>query len=129
MRLIATLTTTALIAIAGTADAQLIRERTEGDRRVCTYYGTDLLPNDQVVARELSIGLGEDCPSTAPGFDPNAPVPPNAAFLREGEQSGQRLCIYGQGGRQWSIEVPFTLKCLATPSLLQAAVANTPSQR
>ena len=113
-----------LAAMSGAAHAQLLRERTEGDHRICTYYGSDRLPDDKIVARELTIGFGENCPASIPGHDLNAPAPPNAAFIREGEQSGQRSCVYGQGGVEWAVSVPFTVRCAQTPALLSAQLTN-----
>lgn len=99
------------------ARAQLISDEVRGDQRVCSYYGSDTLPNDEVVARTLSIGLGQNCPATAPYHDPNAPVPANARLLRDSATGSKRVCIYEQGGVQYQVPVAITVSCAMTPAL------------
>ncbi len=100
------------------ARAQLISDEVRGERRICTYFGSDRSPNDEIVARTLAVGLGQPCPATAPYVDPNAPVPPNAALLGESTTATNRVCLYEQGGIEYRISVPLTQRCAMTPALL-----------
>lgn len=117
-----------LVALSSPAGAQLISQRVEGDRRICIYYGSDRLPNDQLVARQLTLGAGQDCPSTAPYHDPDAPAPGNAMLVRETQENGQRLCVYGQSGLEWWMPIPFAAHCAMTPALLEAQQASASRQ-
>lgn len=113
----------AALAIAWSVSvrAQLISDEVRGDQRVCTYFGSDTLPNDEVVARTISVGLGQSCPATAPHHDPNAPIPPNARLIRETTAGTNRICIYEQGGVQYQMPLSLQRNCAMTPALNAAA--------
>ena len=101
------------------ARAQILSEQLQDNQRVCTYAGTDTLPDGQVVPRTFVVGLGQDCPATAPYRDPNAAVPPNAALLGERTGAGARVCVYGEGGIEYQVPIAVTLRCAMTPALLE----------
>ncbi len=115
---------TVLVALAlaaglsAPARAQLVREQVDGNRRICIYYGSDSLPGDQTLDRALAVGLGQSCPLSAPYVDPNAPAPPNAAFLGEETNATQRVCRYGEGGIEYRLSIALTRRCAMTPALL-----------
>lgn len=122
----ALLAATALgLTMPAPARAQLIRDEVRGNERVCTYYGSDILPNDQVVAREFVVGLAQGCPATAPYHDPNAPAPANARLMGETTGGGNRVCLYEQGGVEYQLTVSATFACAMTPALLDRVLAGT----
>jgi len=116
----------AMTSICGSVHAQLISDTVKGDDRICQYFGSDILPNDQVVSRSLTIGLGQSCPATAPYVDPNAPPPSNARLTGQTTGGSGRVCVYEQAGIDYQITVPVSINCAMTPALLDRALAGTP---
>ena len=106
------------------ARAQLISETAQGDRRVCTYYGSETLPDDEVVARTVTVGAGQGCPATAPFRDPNAPIPPNARLLRDTSSPNGRVCVFEQAGIEYQRAIPQVAECAQTPALLDRELAG-----
>lgn len=105
--------------IAGSAHAQLISSEIRGDERVCVYVGSPTLPNDASGARATTVGLGQECPVSAPYSDPNAPIPSNAALRSEATDASNRICTYEQGGVDYRVTVPIAVRCAMTPGLLE----------
>jgi hypothetical protein len=117
----------ALIPFTAPAQAQLIREEIQNNQRRCIYFGSETLPNDQVIARSVTVGLGQNCPATAPYRDPNASVPGNARLFRESTTSEHnRVCIYEQGGVEYQRSIPVSRRCAMTPALLDADQPDHP---
>lgn len=108
--------------------AQLISERVEEGVRICTYYGSERAPNDELLARELRVGLGEDCPAVAYARETVAPAH-NAQLVREEAAGGARLCIFVQGGREFRLRVPFSTRCAMTPALQQMSLEQASGRR
>lgn len=106
-----------LAAWPAAAGAQLVSEDSRGSQRICTYYGSETLPNDEVVARSVTVGLGQSCPATAPHRDPNAPVPPNARLLGDSTTNGSRICRYEEGGVEYQQSISIDALCAMTPAL------------
>lgn len=105
------------VACPSWTGAQLVSEDAQGSRRVCTYYGSETLPNDEVVARSVTVGLGQSCPATAPYRDPNAPAPPNARLLRDSTSDAGRICVYEEGGVEYQQSISIRSPCGMTPAL------------
>lgn len=123
---VATVLAIAMMSVCGSAGAQLISDSVKGDDRICEYFGSDILPNDQVVSRSLTIGLGQSCPATAPYVDPNAPPPANARLTGQATGGSGRVCVYEQAGIDYQITVPISISCAMTPALLDRALAGRP---
>lgn len=120
MRLGVGLAATILGITAGVpAQAQLVRDEVRGDARVCTYFGSDLLPNGALGARTVTVGLGQSCPATAPNLGPNQRPPDNATLRSEATNATNRICTYEQGGIEYQLSVPITIRCGRTPALLE----------
>ncbi len=115
---------TALLLVCSPAHAQLISDTVRGDQRICTYFGSEILPNDQIVSRTLTIGLGESCPATAPYVDPDARPPANARLTGQSTGGSGRVCVYEQGGIEYQLTVPIGIACAMTPALLDRALAG-----
>lgn len=115
----AVLTACLAATLAHSARAQLIGSEIRGDQRICIYVGSPSLPNDASDARGVTVGLSQECPASAPYSDPNAPVPSNAALRSDTTDVGNRTCTYEQGGVDYPITVPITVRCAMTPELLE----------
>lgn len=107
------------------AVAQLVSEQLSDTNRICTYAGSDMSASGQEVARTAIVGLGQDCPSTAPYRSPDAPVPPNASFRGEQTTSSNRLCLYSEGGIDYQVTINLSQRCAMTPALLQQELTAT----
>lgn len=96
----------AAIVVPGGARAQLVSESVQGYQRICNYAG----PLGPAVAssrnRTYRVGIGQNCPGTAPSIDPSLPVPPSAGLLSSVVSGEARRCVYEQSGRTWSFNVP-----------------------
>ena len=113
----------ALFAVAPAA-AQLISDRVVDEQRLCIYVGSDRLADGEIVPRNTVVPSSQSCPEIAPYRDPNQRVPGNAALLREAVENGQRNCVYGQGGVEYTRVVPPARYCAATPDLLDRELAG-----
>lgn len=105
--------------ISAPANAQLISNEVRGDQRVCVYVGSPTLPNDASGARGVMVGLGQECPVSAPYSDPDAPIPSNAALRSDTTDASNRTCTYEQGGVDYRVTVPIAVRCAMTPGLLE----------
>lgn len=112
------------LLIPATGHAQLLSEQVQDNSRICTYYGSDTTPDGQTLPRTFNVGIGQNCPASAPYRDPNAPVPPNAMLIGERTTSVSRICLYEEGGLQYSLSVDIGLRCAATPALLTRRSQN-----
>ena len=123
-RTLAAFTVSCILLAAVPVRAQVLSEQVQDNNRICTYAGTETLADGQVVPRTFTVGLGQECPATAPYRDPNAPVPANAALLGERTNGASRFCLYGEGGIEYQVAVAITLRCAMTPALLDRARQN-----
>ena len=114
-----------LAALSTAGHAQLISETVTDNVRLCTYYGTDTNPDGQIVPRTFPVGIGQDCPATAPYRDPDAPVPPNAMLTGERTGAANRICVYEEGGLQYQLTVTLAIRCAMTPALLDRERTRT----
>ena len=109
--------------LAVPAQAQLLSDRVNGERRECVYVGSDQSADGQMTPRIASVPAGQPCPDVAPYHDPNRPIPGNAALIRDEPASAGRRCIYTQAGVEYVRFVPSTQRCAMTPDLLDRAIA------
>lgn len=107
------------------AQAQILSDRVVGDQRICSYVGSDQLPDGQVIPRTEVIPVGQPCPALAPYRDPNRPIPGNAMLTGERTEADRRICNYSQGGTDYSRTIPITQLCAMTPDLLDRQLART----
>jgi hypothetical protein len=103
---------------AAPVQAQILSDRVVGDQRICSYVGSDQLPDGQTVPRTEVIPAGQPCPAIAPYRDPNRPVPGNAMLTGERTEADRRICNYSQGGTNYSRSIAITQNCAMTPDLL-----------
>lgn len=106
------------VVVATAADARLLRQRTEGTNRVCTYSrGTS---PDVPRAFEVRIGLGEPCPQRRPLEEEGAStrVPSLALLAYERVMGEQRICVYRLGGNSYSFAMQRSRRCPITPHVL-----------
>ena len=113
------------VATSTPAAAQLLSDRVAGEQRSCIYVGSDQLADGQIVQRSTVVPASQPCPDIAPYRDPNQRIPGNAALLRETVENGQRRCVYGQGGVEYTRVIPPTRYCAATPDLLDRQPAGS----
>ena len=113
-----------MVVAALPVQAQLLNDRVEGNRRICSYVGTEQSADGQLVARTIPVPLGQPCPTAAPYRDPNRSLPGNALLTGEVVTGGQRQCNYSQGGVDYNHIVPITQACAATPDLLDRALTE-----
>lgn len=109
------------LAVSFPAQAQLVSDEVRGDQRICTYVGSERLGNDAVAARTVTTALSQPCPTTAPYRDPGQRPPDNAALRSETTNATSRICTYEQGGSEYQLSVPLTIRCAPTPALLERA--------
>lgn len=124
------------LALPAAGGAQLIRERTDGFYRICTYAppaapitaNTSVLAENRSAAGAMSgnptansvnerrVGLGQNCPTMPTPFNPGTPVPPTAQLVSERSGAGQesasvRICTYQQAGSQWNVPIEAARPC------------------
>jgi hypothetical protein len=125
----AALTASLAAMLTHAANAQLISSEVRGDQRVCIYVGSPTLPNDATGARGVTVGLGQECPVSAPYSDPDAPIPSNAALRSETTDASNRTCTYEQGGVDYRVTIPVGERCAMTPGLLEREQQQRDAQR
>jgi hypothetical protein len=102
------------------AKAQLITERLDGNRRVCTYRGAAGLTTGSDQARVLRISVGENCPYYFPLFDNSRPAPPTAPLSSDRPSDNPNVCIYSQWGQSWAYPAPAQGHCPPAAGMLRA---------
>jgi hypothetical protein len=99
---------------------QLVEQRAQGLRRICSYRSGG--PGNQV--RTYAVGLGDACPAQIPLRDTSRNAPPTAMLEGELVRDGKRQCTYTQRGSSWNYEIPLTQVCPIAYGILQKQLAD-----
>jgi hypothetical protein len=105
-------------ALASTAHAQLLGEHVEGMKRLCFYRIPGGL-NNQSDRRVLQVGIGQACPpqyrEPEPERQPRVIIPGTAVLRESRRVSGQMVCTYRSGSRDYLRRLPPGQSCPITP--------------
>lgn len=103
--------------VSGTDLAAVERE---GIDKICTYRAG---PNSTTF-RTYRVGLAQPCPNRMPTSGKNFPMPPTARHVRSTISEGMRACVYGQGAREWTVNLPLEKGCPLSGGLAVQAEAE-----
>jgi hypothetical protein len=94
------------------AQAQSLQsEQVQGNRRVCSYNGTNGILSGSVQTSPYSVGLGQNCPLTLPLDNGNRPAPPTAVLLSDSPSPTGRICVYEQWASRWTFNLSGRTGC------------------
>ncbi len=105
--------------VAQGAPAQLVGERLQGDRRICTY-AAEAGPFSGQEGRAIAVSEVENCPVTPPPQRSRGSLPDTAQLRSWNVEAGRRLCTFEQGGEIWVRSVDLDRSCPIVAGLLNA---------
>jgi hypothetical protein len=111
-----------LAFVAAPAGAQLVSERVENNRRICTYR----VAESPAGGREYSVALGEACAAFPPARRTNGAPPPTARLESVAERNGRRVCSYAERSRRWSFNLPLDTRCPMNAGMIAALQSADP---
>lgn len=117
MKRYAILLTGLAVALPAGLAAQLLDDRLEGPRRICTYdEGGSALSGQP--GRRLVIDSAQTCPASPPARRRSGEPPGTAQLQSWTVEQGQRVCIYEQEGEIWTRNINISLVCPIVAALL-----------
>lgn len=114
-----------LAAGASGADAQFLRERTDGLSRICTYAGSANVVTG-APTRSVRIGLSQNCPVTYPDSSSALQAPPSAQLRSDTVAGTERQCVYEQAGTTWAFVQSVSVPCPLYAGMVQLRPAARP---
>jgi hypothetical protein len=118
----------ALASLAGTAEARLVGERSNGVQRICIYEN-DGRDRTRTPLLESIVGQGEPCPTyyrrprptpAQQAREERAVIIPSLALLRnQALVRGEKVCTYEYGGRNYERRLSISETCPLTPNFIR----------
>ena len=99
------------------ASAQLVSDRLEGNRRICTY-NTEEGPFSGQDTRAVAVSESRTCPASPPPRLGTGVLPGTAELQSWTVEQGRRICTYRYGEEIWTRAIDIEASCPIVAALL-----------